>query len=69
LNQVADRFAAAKLQTTRSLAAKTANDQIKELWAFREDRIAERCAYEGTTTVAIGSGATGMRTGNLTRVI
>ena len=36
---------------------------IKEIWTFRENRIAVRFAYEGTTTAAIGSAATGTRTG------
>jgi nuclear transport factor 2 (NTF2) superfamily protein len=46
---------------------------IKEVWAFRENRIAVRFAYEpyalpmnGTTTAATGSAATATRTGNST---
>jgi hypothetical protein len=40
---------------------------IKELWAFRDNRIAVRLPMSGTTTAAIGSAATATRTGNSTR--
>ena len=39
---------------------------IKEVWAFRGNRIAVRFAYGGTTTAATGSAATATRTGNST---
>ena len=37
---------------------------IKELWAFHDNRIAVRFAYEWHTTAVAGSEVTVMRTGN-----
>jgi uncharacterized protein (TIGR02246 family) len=37
---------------------------IKEVWAFRENRIACALHMSGTTTAVIGSAATATRTGN-----
>src|SRR5450631_4025883 len=39
---------------------------IKEVWTFRENRIAVRFAMNGTTTVVSGTAATATRTGNST---
>ena len=39
---------------------------IKELWAFRGQRIAVRFAYEGMTMQASGTAATATRTGSST---
>ena len=39
---------------------------IKEVWAFHENRIAVRFAYEWHTTAATGSATTATRTGNST---
>jgi nuclear transport factor 2 (NTF2) superfamily protein len=40
---------------------------IKELWTFRDNRIAVRFAYSGTTIAATGSAATATRTGSSKR--
>ncbi len=42
---------------------------IKELWGFRENRIAVRFAYNGMTTAAIGSDPTAMSFGSSTNVV
>jgi nuclear transport factor 2 (NTF2) superfamily protein len=39
---------------------------IKEVWTFRDNRIAVRFAMNGTTTAATGSAATATRTGSST---
>jgi nuclear transport factor 2 (NTF2) superfamily protein len=42
---------------------------IKEVWAFRDNRIAVRFAYEWHATAGIGSAAMATRTGNSTRPV
>ena len=41
---------------------------IKELWDFRENRMAVRFAYEWHDDAANGSGPTAMNSGNSTRM-
>ena len=42
---------------------------IKELWAFRENRIAVRFATNGATIAVTGSAATAMKIGSSTRTV